>query len=228
MLPSLPPSDLSRVKPLSLIARSATQTVACGESVGIVGLAMSGAGEEPLPLYGLPDDWPDERRLRSHGGQRGREVLDIWSGSHCVPGSEGAIVVCSQRRAIHGGPAAGSPRVTGPEHLIRFDAALEAMLTAHEDELAALRRTSGRPAMDRLVYELDEAAQRIGHDAASWQASQLTIDGTTVEAIEMTHDGWWLVLHIGIGEVADVYVFGPPGARPTTLVLQSISAAAYQ
>jgi aspartate racemase len=37
------------------------------------------------------------------------------------------------------------------------------MLTADEDELAALRRTSGRPAMDRLVYELDEAAQRIGH-----------------------------------------------------------------
>jgi hypothetical protein len=136
------------------------------------------------------------------------------------------IVVCSQRRAIHG--AAGSPRVTGPEHLIRFDAGLEAMLSAHEDELAALRRMSGRPAVDRLVYELDEAARRIGHDAASWQASQLTIDGTTVEAIEMTHDGWWLVLHIGTGEVADLYVFGPPGARPTPLALQSVNAAAYQ
>jgi hypothetical protein len=102
------------------------------------------------------------------------------------------------------------------------------MLSAHEDELAALRRTSGRPAMDRLVYELDEAARRRGHDAASWQPSHLTIDGSTAEAIEMTHDGWWLVLHIGIGEVADVYVFGPPGARPTPLVLQSVSATAYQ
>lgn len=158
------------------LARSATQTVACVESVGIVALAMNGAGEEPLPLYGLPDYWPGERRRRSHGGQRGRDVLDIWSGNHCVPGSDGAIVVCSQRRAIHGRPAAGRPRVTGPKHLIRFDAALEAMLTAHEDELAELRRTSGRPARDRLVFELDEAAQRIGHDAASWQASQLTIE----------------------------------------------------
>jgi len=102
------------------------------------------------------------------------------------------------------------------------------MLTAHEDELAALLGTSGKPGMDRLVYQLDETARRIGHDAASWQPSQLTIDGSTAEAIEMTHDGWWLVLHIGIGEVADVYVFGPPGARPTPLVLQSINAAAYQ
>jgi hypothetical protein len=82
--------------------------------------------------------------------------------------------------------------------------------------------------MDRLVYELDEAARRIGHDAASWQPSQLTIDASSVEAIEITHDGWWLVLHIGIGEVADVYVYGPPGARATPLALQSISAAAYQ
>ena len=189
---------------------------------------MSGAAEESLPLYGLPDDWPGDRRLRSHGRQRGSEVLDTWSGSHRVPGGYDAIVVCSQRRAIHGGLAAGPPRVTGPEHLIRFDAALEAMLSAHEDELAALRRTSGRPAMDRLVYELDETARRIGHDAASWQPSQLTIDGSTAEAIEMTHDGWWLVLHIGIGEVADVYVFGPPGARPTPLVLQSVRTTAYQ
>lgn len=124
---------------------------------------MGGAGEEPLPLYGLPDDWPGERRRRSHGGLRRRDALDIWSGSHRVAGSDGAIVVFCQRRAIHGGPVAGSPLVTGPEHLIRFDAAFEDMLTADEDELAALRRTSGRPAMDRLVYELDEAAQRIGH-----------------------------------------------------------------
>ena len=78
------------------------------------------------------------------------------------------------------------------------------------------------------MYELDEAARRIGHDAASWQPSQLTIDGTIVEAIELTHDGWWVVLHIGIDEVADVCVFGPPGTRTTPLVLQSASAAAYQ
>jgi hypothetical protein len=82
--------------------------------------------------------------------------------------------------------------------------------------------------MDRLTYELDETAQRIGHDAASWQPSQLTIDASSVEAIEMTHDGWWVVLHIGIGEVADVFVFGPPGNRPTSLALQSVSPTAYQ
>jgi hypothetical protein len=102
------------------------------------------------------------------------------------------------------------------------------MLTAHEDELAELRRTSARPARDRLVYELDDAARRIGQDAASWRPSQLTIDGSRVDAIEMTYEGWWLVLHIGIGEVADVYVFGPPGARPAPLVLQSVSASPSQ
>jgi hypothetical protein len=37
-----------------------------------------------------------------------------------------------------------------------------------------------------------------------------------------------LVLHIGIGAAADVYVFGPAGARPTPLELQSVNAAAYQ
>lgn len=82
--------------------------------------------------------------------------------------------------------------------------------------------------MDPLNNALYETAQRIGHDAASWQPSQLTIDGNRVEAIEMTHDGWWVVLHIGIGEVADVYVFGPPGTRPTPLALQSVSEAAYR
>jgi hypothetical protein len=195
---------------------------------GIVVLAMSGVGEEPLPLYGLPDDWSGERHRRSHGGQRGSDVLDVWSGSHRVAGSDGEIVCCSQRRAIHGGPVAGSPRVTGPEHLIRFDAAFDAMLSAHEDELAALRSTSGSPAVKRRVHELDEAARRIGDDGAAWQRSQLTIDGNTVEAIEITHDRWWLVVHIGIGEVADVYVFGPAGARPAPLALQSVSAATYQ
>jgi hypothetical protein len=188
---------------------------------------MSGAGEEPLPLYGLPDDWPGERRRTSHGGHRGSDVLDTWSSGHRVAGSDGEIVVCSQRRAIHGGPPAGPPRVTGPEHLIRYDAALAAILSAHEDELAELRRTTGPPAVRRRVLELDEAARRIGHAAASWQPSQLTIDGRSVAAIELTHDGWWLVLHIGIGELADVYVIGPPGARPAPLALQSVSAAAY-
>ena len=82
--------------------------------------------------------------------------------------------------------------------------------------------------MDRLTYELVETAQRIGHDPASWQPSQLTIDGRGVEAIEIAHEGWWVVLHIGIGEVADVYAFGTPGTRPTPLILQSVTEAAYQ
>jgi hypothetical protein len=82
--------------------------------------------------------------------------------------------------------------------------------------------------MDRLVHELHEAAWRIGYDAASWQPSQLTIDDSEVEAIEMTRDGWWVVLHIGIDEVADVYVYGPHGGRPAPLVLQRVSPDAYR
>jgi len=136
--------------------------------------------------------------------------------------------VCSQRRAIHRGSTLGSARVTGPAELIRYDAALEAILSAHEGELEVLRTMSGANAVRDRVVELDATAQQIANDAASWQPSQLTIDGRSVEAIEMTHDGWWLVLHIGIGEVADVYVFGPPATRPTPLVLQSVSAAAYE
>lgn len=120
---------------------------------------MNGADEEPLPLYGLAAGWRSERRRRSRGGNGGTDALDIWSGSHRVPGSDGEIVVCSQRRAIHGGPTAGS-RVTGPEHLIRFDAAFEMILAAHQDELAALRRTGGRSAMDGLNCALNETAQR--------------------------------------------------------------------
>ena len=189
---------------------------------------MSGFDDEPLPLYGLPDDWPGERRRRSHLGRGGGELLDIWSGSHSVLGSEDGIVVCSQRRAIPGASVAGSPRVAKPERLIRFDAAFEAILTAHQAELAELRQTSGKPAMDRLTHELDETAERIADDPAAWQPSQLTIDGIDVEAIEITHDGWWAVLHIGTGEVADVFVVGPPGTRPTPLALKSVSADDYQ
>ena len=102
------------------------------------------------------------------------------------------------------------------------------ILAAHQDDAAALRVTSGTPAVHRLTDELVETAQRIGHDAAAWQPSQLTIDGRGVEAIEIAHEGWWVVLHIGIGEVADVYVFGPPATRPSPLVLQSVAEAAYQ
>jgi hypothetical protein len=186
---------------------------------------MSGAGDEPLPLYGLPDAWPGERRRRKHG-PRGKDVLDVWSGRHSLTGSDSAIEVCSQRRAIHEG-LCGSLRVKGPEDLIRLDAAWAAIVSAHEEELEALRTTSGPDAVRHRVHELDEAAQRIAHDAAAWQSSQLTIDGRSVEAIEMTYNGWWVVLHIGIDEVADVYVYGPPGARPTPLVLESVSPAAY-
>ncbi|MGA3362109.1 MAG: hypothetical protein ABSD82_08770 [Solirubrobacteraceae bacterium] len=75
---------------------------------------------------------------------------------------------------------------------------------------------------------MDEAARRIGHDPASWSPSELTIDGRTVEAIEITYDGWWLVLHIGIGEVADVFVFGPPRRATHTAPTQSVSASACQ
>lgn len=54
------------------------------------------------------------------------------------------------------------------------------------------------------------------------------IDGRHAEAIEISHEGWWVVLHIGIGEFADVYVFGSPGTRPTPLELHSVTEAAYQ
>jgi hypothetical protein len=109
-----------------------------------------------------------------------------------------------------------------------LDAAWDVIVSAHEGELEALRTTSGANAVRDRVGELDATAQQIANDAASWQPSHLTIDGSSVEASEMTHDGWWLVLYIGIDEVADVYVFGPPGTRPTPLVLQSVSAAAYE
>ena len=188
---------------------------------------MTDVFEPPLPLYGLAADWPGERRRRSGGGRGGSELLDIWSGSHEAPGTRGAVVVCAQRRAIHGGPAAGSPRATGPAHLIRYDAAFELILSAHEDELASLRLAGETSAMRRLTYELDGTARRIGHDAGSWRPAQLTIDGRAVDAIGITYDGWWLVLYIGIGELADVYVFGPPGTRPAPLELQSVTEAAY-
>ena len=185
-------------------------------------LAMSGAGEEPLPLYGLPGSWPGERRRRSHGGgERGSDVLNRWSSSHCVPGSDGEIVVCSQRRAIHGAGSAGSPRVTGPVHLVKADAALAVILAANETKLQALRESGGhvRPP----VKELWEAAQRVALDTAAWRPAELLLDGVAADAIETSYEGWWLVLHIGVHGIADIYVYGPPRARPEPLVLQRVS-----
>lgn len=186
---------------------------------------MTSADEEPLPLYGLPDDWPGERSRRSHGGKRGSDVLDTWSCSHLVPASDDAIVVESQRRAIHGGGAAGSPRVTGPEHLVKADAALALILAANEAKLQALRQSGGdvRPP----VSELWEDAQHVALDTAAWRHAELLLDSVAVDAIETTYEGWWLVLHIGDAEVADVYVYGPPRTRPDPLVLQRISDDAY-
>lgn len=46
-------------------------------------------------------------------------------------------------------------------------------------------------------------------------------------AIETTWNGWWVVLHIGFGEVADVYAYGPPGTRPDPLALERVSTDAY-
>ena len=192
------------------------------ESVGIVGLAMSGAGEEPLPLYGLPDSWPGESRRRSHGGgERGSDVLDTWSFGHCVPGSDGEIVVCSQRRAIHGALPVGSPRVTGPLRLVKADAALELILAANERKLQALRESGGdvRPPTN----EFWEAAQRVALDRAAWRPAELLLDGVAADAIETSYEGWWLVLHIGIDGIADIYVYGPPRARPEPLVLHRVS-----
>ena len=190
------------------------------------GLAMSGADEEPLPLYGLPDSWPGEHRRRSHGGgRRGSDVLDTWSSGHSVPGGDGEIVVCSQRRAIHGALPAGSPRGDGPEHLVKADAALELILAANEAKLQALRERGGdvRPP----VKELRDAAERVALDASAWRPAELLIHGVAADAIETSYEGWWLVLHIGGDGIADVYVHGPPRARPEPLVLQRVSDKDY-
>jgi len=114
--------------------------------------------------------------------------------------------------------------VTGPEHLVKADAAIEVMLAANETRLQALRESGAdvRPP----AKELWEAAQGVALDLAAWGPAELILDG--VAAIETSYEGWWLVLHIGIGEVADVYVIGPTGTRPTPLALNSVSAAAYQ
>ena len=111
---------------------------------------MSGANEEPLPLYGLPDDWPGERCLGAHD-------VDVWEGHH-VAENDDLVVVHIQRRAIHGGTHPGSPRVTGPEHLIRFDAAFEAMLRADQAMVSA--REASRLA--HRAYDLATIAYRAG------------------------------------------------------------------
>jgi hypothetical protein len=115
--------------------------------------------------------------------------------------------------------------VTGPEHLVKADAALAVMLAANEAKLEALREGGGdvRPP----VSELWEDAQRVALDTAAWRHAELILDGVALDAIETNYEGWWLVLHIGVAGVADVYVYGPPHARPDPLVLERISDDAY-
>ena len=75
--------------------------------------------------------------------------------------------------------------------------------------------------------ELWAAAQRVALDTAAWRPAELLVDGVAADAIEISDDGWWLVLHVGVEEVADVYVYGPPHARPEPLALQRIRDKDY-
>jgi hypothetical protein len=141
------------------------------------------------------------------------------------------MVVHVQRHAMHGGPP-GSPRTSGPEHLIRFDAAFAVMLAADEARLAALRERGdrhdgSRDAMFRAVHDLNAEAERIARDGAAWRPARLTVDGEPVEAIGLTYEGWPLILHVGTSAIVDIYVYGPPPAFTEPLALSRVRAAAY-
>jgi hypothetical protein len=188
--------------------------------------------EEPLPLYGLAADWRGDRRRRERSSRKGSDVLTIWSGVHFTPGTGEEIVVRAQRRAIHRGPDPGALRVTGPEELVKRDAAWAMVAASRAAEGAALRAVTDPGDWKRVhaAYSeaIDDVAQEISREDERWKPADLTIDDAVVNAIEATcDDGWWVVLHIGVGEIADVFVYGPPGTRPTPLKLQSVSADAY-
>ncbi|HEY1778392.1 MAG TPA: hypothetical protein VGG41_19705 [Solirubrobacteraceae bacterium] len=132
---------------------------------------------------------------------------------------------------MHGGPP-GSPRLGGPEHLIRFDAAFAVMLAANEARIGELRERGdkhdgNRDVMFRAVHDLNADAERIACDDAAWGPARLTVDGEPVEAIGLTYEGWPLILHVGTSAIADIYVYGPPRAFTEPLALSRVSAAAY-
>jgi hypothetical protein len=189
---------------------------------------MAPTFEEPLPMYGLTEAWRGDRRRRERGGRTGSDVLDVWAGVHYTPNTGEEIVVRTQRRAIHGGPDPAAPRVTGPEQLVKHDAAWSMVEASRAADFAALRAATD-PGEWRRVHAayskaMDDDAERISRDDGQWQPVDLTIDGSTVDAIEATWEGWWVVLHIGVGEIADVLIYGPSSARPMPLQLQSLSA----
>ncbi|MGD0198412.1 MAG: hypothetical protein ABSC56_10990 [Solirubrobacteraceae bacterium] len=192
---------------------------------------MAQVPEEHLPLYGLAADWRGDRRLREHGGRKSSDVLNVWAGVHYTPVTGEEIVVRTQRRAIDGGLDPEAPPVTGSEQLVKLDAAWAMVAASRAADGAALREATDPSDWKRVhaaySQEMDDVAQEISRQDEHWKAADLTIDGVAVNAIEATCDGWWVVLHLGVGEVADVFVYGPPGARPTPLKLETVSADAY-
>jgi hypothetical protein len=176
--------------------------------------------EERLPLYGLVEQWRGIRRVGGHGAAGNPDVWDQWEARHELSDCEhDAIVVHTQRRAIHGGLPMVGPRVTGAEHLIKSDAVFAAMLRAE-----GKRDPAG---LKRKVEELHQTSLKIANDATAWKPGALLIDGRRVAGIETNWDGWWVVLHIGFDEVADVYVYGPPGSKPNPLALEQLAAETY-
>jgi hypothetical protein len=181
--------------------------------------------EEPeLPVYGLVGG------LRaSDGFTRGPAtsggVWDAWHQPYSLPDRpDDALCVYTQRRAIHrDGKPLATLRVTGPVALIRSDAARAVMLRADDARLVELRRSGDTEALRERVNELVMTADRIGEDDHAWRPAPLTIDGEPVEAVELDWEGWWVLIHVGVGKLADVYVFGPPGSKPEPLELETIT-----
>lgn len=184
------------------------------------------ASEEPrLPIHGLVGGRlvPGVSRGRSFG------VLDVWEERYVLPESEDEerpVRVHSQRRAIHGGSrAVGTPLTAGPSELVRYDAASQVVLSANEERFVELRERGDSEARHELARELSEIAEQLSEDDLAWRAVPITIDGDPVEAIELECEGWWVVLHVGRGKIADVWVCGPPGTRPDTLALETRGSA---
>jgi hypothetical protein len=176
--------------------------------------------EAPLSLYGLSEQWSGTRRSGGHGHAGNPEVWDQWDAIHERSTIDNdAIVVHTQRRAIHGGLPMVGPRTTGPEDLIKSDAVFAAML--------ACEGQRDRAGLRDKVEALHAECRKIGTDEASWHPAQLTIDGKQVVGVATDWNGWWVVLHVGIDETADVYVYGPPGTKPDPLALEQVSLDAY-
>jgi hypothetical protein len=151
-----------------------------------------------------------------------------WYAPYVLPGNaEEAIRVRTSRRAV----AAGSQRRARSIDESRSEAVGELLMHANRNRLSELHARAqakgDKDAVRERLEELFETAGGIGADDSAWLPARLTIDDEPVEAIELEWDGWWLVLHVNEGAVADVWVSGPPDSKPDRLILEAIDTSAY-